>query len=119
VIEEQDGTLSGIAAVIDKDLAAEKLAEDIHADILLILTSVSQVALYYGTPQQRYLDAMTTREARRYMAEGHFAPGSMLPKIEAAARFVESRLGRKAIIAELSQATEALKGQAGTKITPN
>jgi carbamate kinase len=119
VIEEQDGTLSGIAAVIDKDLAAEKLAEDIHADILLILTSVSQVALYYGTPQQRYLDAMTTHEARRYMAEGHFAPGSMLPKIEAAARFVESRLGRKAIIAELSQATEALKGQAGTKITPN
>jgi carbamate kinase len=119
VIEESDGTLSGVAAVIDKDLAAEKLAEDIHADTLLILTSVSQVALHYGTPQQRALEAMTAHEARRYVAEGHFAPGSMLPKVEAAAKFVESKPGRKAIIAELAQATAAMRGQAGTRITLN
>jgi carbamate kinase len=116
VIEEEDGTLSGIAAVIDKDLAAEKLAEDIEADVLLILTSVPQVALHYGTPQERALDRMTVEEARRYLAEGHFAPGSMRPKIEAAIQFVESGPGRKTIIADLSQAVQALESKAGTSI---
>jgi len=119
VIEEEDGTLSGIAAVIDKDLAAEKLAEDIGADVLLILTSVSRVALNYGTPQERTMDRMTVEEARRYLAEGHFAPGSMRPKIEAAIQFVESGPGRKTIIAELSQAVQALEGTAGTCIAPS
>ena len=118
VIEKADGTLEGVAAVIDKDLAAEKLARDIHADTLLILTSVPQIALNYGTPKQRFLDAMTAAEARQYMSEGHFAPGSMLPKVEAAVRFVESGQGRVAIVAALSQAVRALAGQAGTRIVP-
>jgi len=117
VIEEEDGTLSGVAAVIDKDLAAEKLAEDIGADTLLILTSVPRVALHYGTAQQRDLTAVTVDEVRQYIREGHFAPGSMLPKVEAAALFAASAPGRRAIIAQLSEATPALAGQAGTVIT--
>jgi carbamate kinase len=116
VIEEEDGTLSGVAAVIDKDLAAVKLAEEIDADTLLILTSVRGVALHYRTPQERFLERMTAQEARQYMAEGHFAAGSMQPKIEAAVHFCESRPGRKTIVAELSQAVHALEGKAGTWI---
>jgi carbamate kinase len=116
VIEEQDGTLSGIAAVIDKDFAAEKLAQDIDADILLILTSVPGVALNYRTPQERWLETMTPQQARQYIKEGHFSGGSMLPKVEAAVRFVESKPGRQTIIAELTQATAALQGKAGTRI---
>jgi carbamate kinase len=117
VIEEADGTLSGIAAVIDKDLAAVKLAQEIGAETLLILTSVRGVAIHYRTPQERFLDRMTAEEARQYKAEGHFAPGSMQPKIEAAIQFVESRPGRRTIVAELSQAVQALEGKAGTWIT--
>jgi carbamate kinase len=117
VIEEEDGTLSGIAAVIDKDLAAEKLAEEIDAEVLLILTSVPGVALNYGTPQERWLESMTVSEARQYISEGHFSDGSMLPKVEAALRFVESKEGRQTIIAELTQATDALEGGAGTRVT--
>jgi carbamate kinase len=117
VIEVEDGTLSGVAAVIDKDLAAEKLAREIGADTLLMLTSVRGVALHYRTPQECFLERMTVAEARRYMDKGHFAPGSMRPKIEAAIQFVESGPGRKAIVAELSQAVAALEGQAGTWIT--
>jgi carbamate kinase len=117
VIEEADGTLSGVAAVIDKDLASEELAQQIGADTLLILTSVRGVALDYRTPRQRFVSRMTAREARQHMADGQFAPGSMLPKIEAAIRFVESKPGRKTIIAPLSDAVEALEGRAGTWIT--
>jgi carbamate kinase len=117
VIEEADGTLSGIAAVIDKDLAAEQLAQEIGADTLLILTSVRGVALDYRTPQQRFVSRMTAQEARKHMADGQFAPGSMRPKIEAAVRFVESRPGRKTVIAQLSEAVVALEGKAGTWIT--
>ena len=116
VIEEEDGTLSGITAVIDKDLVAVQLAREVGANTLLILTSVRGVALNYRTPQQRFLDRMTAQEARRYMSEGHFAPGSMRPKVEAAIQFVESGPGRKTIVAELSQAVEALQGRAGTWI---
>ena len=116
VIEEADGTLSGVAAVIDKDLATEKLAQEIGAETLLMLTSVRGVALHYRAPQERFLERMTTAEARHYMAEGHFSPGSMQPKIEAAIQFVESGPGRTAIIAELSQAVQALEGKAGTWI---
>jgi carbamate kinase len=117
VIEEADGTLSGVAAVIDKDLAAEELAQRIGADILLILTSVPRVALDYRSPQQRWVARMTARESQTHMADGQFAPGSMRPKIEAAIRFVESRPGRKTIIAQLSEAVAALQGEAGTWIT--
>jgi carbamate kinase len=117
VIEEADGTLSGIAAVIDKDLAAEELAQQTGADILLILTSVPAVALDYRTPQQRWVARMTAAEARAHVEAGQFAPGSMRPKVEAAIRFVESRPGRKTIIAQLSEAVVALEGEAGTWIT--
>jgi len=117
VIEEADGTLSGVAAVIDKDLAAEELAQQIGADILLILTSVPGVALDYRTPQQRFIARLTAQEARRHIADGQFAPGSMLPKIEAAIRFAESKPGRKTIIAQLSEAVLALEGTAGTWMT--
>jgi len=117
VIEEADGTLSGVTAVIDKDLASEQLAQAIGADTLLVLTSVRGVALNYRTPRERFLERMTVQEARQYMAEGHFAPGSMRPKIEAAIQFVESGPGRKTIVAELSQAVAALEGKAGTWIT--
>jgi len=117
VIEEADGTLSGIAAVSDKDLAAEELAQQIGADTLLILTSVPGVALDYHTPRQRFVSRMTAQEAQRYAAEGQFAPGSMQPKIEAAIHFVESKPGRKTVIAQLSDAVAALEGKAGTWIT--
>ena len=117
VIEVADGTLSGVAAVIDKDRAAELLAEQIAADTLLILTSVPAVALDFGKPRQRWVSRLTAQEARRHADEGQFAPGSMRPKIEAAIRFVESRPGRKTVIAQLSDAVPALEGNAGTWIT--
>jgi carbamate kinase len=98
VIEREDGSLSGIAAVIDKDLAAERLAEDINADILMILTEVEKVSINFRKPDQKDLSVMTAAEAEQYIKEGHFAPGSMLPKIQAAVMFVKSNPGRKAII---------------------
>ena len=84
VIKDENGNYIGTAAVIDKDLASERLAEDIDADALVILTAVEQVCINFGKPEQKSLATMTVEEARRYMAEGHFAPGSMLPKVEAA-----------------------------------
>ena len=116
VVRSTDGDLEGTAAVIDKDLASEKLAEDIDADALVILTAVEKVCLRYGTPEQKELDAITVAEAKQYMAEGHFAPGSMLPKIEAAVMFAESKAGRRAIITSLDKAVGALEGAAGTTI---
>ena len=114
VIRDEAGDLVGTAAVIDKDLASEKLAEDLDCDVLVILTAVEQVCINYGKPDQKALSALGIDDARKYMAEGHFAPGSMLPKIEAAVKFVESRKGRKAIITSLDKAVEALAGNAGT-----
>ncbi len=113
---EENNYLKGIAAVIDKDLASEKLAEDINADILIMLTAVERVAINFGTPEQKNLDIVTVDEMKQYSKEGHFAPGSMLPKVEAAIRFVESKLGRKAIITSLEKVNEALKGLSGTII---
>lgn len=117
VIEKEDGSLEGVAAVIDKDLAAERLAEDVGADILLILTEVEKVAINFKKPDQKDLDAMTVEEAEQYMKEGHFAPGSMLPKVQAAVKFAKSAPGKKAIITSLYKAVEALEGKAGTVIT--
>jgi carbamate kinase len=117
VIEKDDGSLSGIAAVIDKDLAAERLAEDINADILMILTEVEKVSINFRKPDQKDLSALTVAEALQYMEEGHFAPGSMLPKIQAAVMFAKSNPGKKAIITSLYKAVEALEGRAGTVIT--
>ena len=116
VIKDENGNYIGTAAVIDKDLASERLAEDIDADALVILTAVEQVCINFGKPEQKSLATMTVEEARRYMVEGHFAPGSMLPKVEAAVKFVESKPGRKAIITSLDKAVEALEGKAGTTV---
>ena len=117
VIEREDGVYEGVAAVIDKDLAAEKLAEDVGADILMILTEVEKVAINFGKPEQKDLDHMTVGEAATYIAEGHFAPGSMLPKVQAATKFVRTHPGKKAIITSLDNAVKALEGGAGTVVT--
>ncbi|MCI9588895.1 MAG: carbamate kinase [Oscillospiraceae bacterium] len=116
VIRKENGDLEGTAAVIDKDLASEKLAEDLNADALVILTAVEKVSINYNKPDQKDLSTLTVAEAKQYMAEGHFAPGSMLPKIEAAVKFVESKPGRRSIITSLDKAVEALEGKAGTTI---
>ncbi len=116
VIKNEQGMLEGTAAVIDKDLASEKLAEDLDADALVILTAVEKVSINFKKPDQKDLDVLSTGEARQYMAEGHFAPGSMLPKIEAAVKFVESKPGRVSIVTSLDKAVEALEGRAGTTI---
>ncbi|MBV1758039.1 MAG: hypothetical protein KMY55_09380 [Dethiosulfatibacter sp.] len=116
VIEDGQGGYSGVAAVIDKDLAAERLAEAINADILLILTEVEKVAINFNKPDQKNLSEISCDEAKKYMAEGHFAPGSMLPKVKAAVMFAESKPGRKSIITSLYSANEALKGESGTLI---
>lgn len=116
VIRKEDGSLEGVAAVIDKDLASEKLAEDVDAEVLLILTAVEQVCLNYGKPDEKRLSDISLKEANEYIKQGHFAPGSMLPKIQAACKFAESKAGRRAIITSLDKAVEALKGAAGTTI---
>ena len=116
VIKNEDGSLEGVAAVIDKDLASEKLGEDIDADILLILTAVEKAYINYGKENQQALDCITSEQARKYMSEGHFAPGSMLPKMDAACRFAESKKGRCAIITSLDKAVEAINGKTGTCI---
>ncbi|WP_313347179.1 carbamate kinase, partial [Sedimentibacter sp.] len=110
VIENEDGSVEGIAAVIDKDLAAEKLAEDINADILMILTEVEKVSINFKKPNQQDLSVMTVKEAEKYMEEGHFAPGSMLPKVMAAVKFVKSHPERKAVITSLYKSMDALNG---------
>lgn len=117
VIKDENGNYVGTAAVIDKDLASERLAEDINADALVILTAVETVCINFGKPDQKALSDISTEEARKYIAEGHFAPGSMLPKVEAAIKFVESKPGRKAIITSLDKAVEALEGKSGTTIS--
>ena len=116
VIEKEDGSLEGVAAVIDKDLAAERLAEDIGADILMILTEVEKVSINYKKPDQKDLSTLTVAEAEQYIKEGHFAPGSMLPKVQAAMMFAKANPGKKAIITSLYKAVEALEGKAGTII---
>lgn len=116
VVRNEKGELEGTAAVIDKDLASERLAEDTDADALVILTAVEKVSINYKKPDQKDLDVLSAADARRYIEEGHFAPGSMLPKIEAALKFVESKPGRRAIITLLDKAVEALEGKAGTTL---
>lgn len=117
VIENDDGSLSGIAAVIDKDLAASRLANDIEADILMILTEVEKVSLNFNKPDQHDLDQISVEEAEKYIKEGHFAPGSMLPKMQAAVMFVKENPGKKAIITSLFKSLEALSGKTGTVIS--
>jgi len=111
-----DGALRGVEAVIDKDLAGQRLAADIGADVFAIFTDVDRVALAYGTPEQTFLDRMTLEEAKGHMAAGHFPPGSMGPKVEAVIRFLDGG-GRRALIASIRDAAEALAGRAGTTVT--
>ena len=117
VVENPDGTLEGVAAVIDKDHAAELLAEQVEADILMILTEVEKAAVNWGRPDQKNLDSMSLKEAAQYVEEGQFAPGSMLPKVEACMKFVRQNPQKKAIITSLDKALEALEGKTGTVIT--
>ena len=109
--------LKGAAAVIDKDFASEKLAEQLDADTLIILTAVEKVAVNFGKPDEKWLDSLTPDEARKYIGEGHFAPGSMLPKVEAAVKFAESRPGRRALITLLEKAGTGVAGETGTTIS--
>ena len=113
VIETENG-LQGVAAVIDKDFAAEKLAEEINADMLVILTEVEKVSINFGKENQEDLSSLTVAEAEGYIKEGHFAPGSMLPKVMAAMKFVKNSPGKKAIITSLNKVLPALDGKTGT-----
>ena len=113
----KDDKLVGLEAVIDKDFAAAKLAEIIDADILLILTAVDTIKINYGQHDEQSISQMTLDQARQYIAEGQFAPGSMLPKVEASIKFVSTGGGRQAIITTPEGALDAINGLTGTKIT--
>ena len=117
VIETETGDITGVEAVIDKDFGSSLLATMIGADLFVISTAVEQVALNFNTPQARLVDRMTLAEARQYTAEGHFAKGSMLPKINAIVQFLEKG-GRQAIITNPENIGRALRGETGTLILP-
>lgn len=109
--------LKGASAVIDKDFASCLLAKELDADFLIILTAVEKVAINYGKPDVKWLSNINVEEANKYIAEGHFAPGSMLPKVEAAVEFANSKDGRKALITLLEKAKDGILGNTGTLIT--
>ena len=113
---ERNGTLEGVAAVIDKDHAAARLGEEMGADVLMILTEVPAVSINWGRPDQTELGNVTAGILEQYARQGHFAPGSMLPKVEAAIGFVRSAPGRRAIITSLDRGADALAGHCGTQI---
>ena len=117
VVRDAEGYLQGVAAVIDKDWASCLLAKNLGAEMFLISTAVDKVALDYGKPEQRELDEITLAEARRYTADGHFAPGSMKPKIEAAIDFLEHG-GKRVIITQPHLLEHAMRGETGTHIVP-
>ena len=116
VFKTEGHHLKGAAAVIDKDFASEVLAEQLDADYLIILTAVEKAAINFGKPEQKWLDNISVAEAAQYCAEGHFAPGSMLPKVQAAMRFAESKPGRRALITLLEKARDGIDGKTGTVI---
>ena len=109
-------TTAAGAAVIDKDFASAKHAELLDADMLVILTAVEKVAINFGKPDQKGLDTLTPDEARKYIDEKQFAPGSMLPKVQAAMSFAESKPGRVALITLLEKAAEGIEGKTGTRV---
>ena len=117
VVKNGDGDYTGVAAVIDKDFASEKLAELVDAEYLFILTAVDRVCINYNKPDQKELTEITVEEAEKLAAEGHFAPGSMLPKVVACKTFASSKEGRKAVIVSLENASKAFTGESGTVIT--
>lgn len=115
-VVSEEGKLSGVNAVIDKDNVSSLLASQIDADYLVILTAVEKVAVNFGKENQEWLSELSTKEAREYIAQGQFAKGSMLPKIEAALRFAESGEGRKTLITLLDKAADGIAGKTGTVI---
>jgi len=117
VKRDENGQYQGLEAVIDKDLAGERLAEVVKADVLLILTDVEKAKLNFGKPGEKEVGAITISEAKKYLADGHFLAGSMGPKVRACIRFLEWG-GKQAIITSLDKAVEALEGRTGTRITP-
>lgn len=112
----EDGEYKAVEAIIDKDLVSSILAWKIHADILVILTAVEKVYINFNKSDQKAIDSMTTKEARAYIDQGQFAPGSMLPKVEACIKFVEAHPMGKAVITSLGHAAEGLRGETGTLI---
>jgi len=117
VIETPEGNLVGVEAVIDKDFGAAILASMLKADLFLISTAVEKVAINFNKPNQQWLDQMTAAEARRYIAEGHFAKGSMLPKIQAILKYLDNG-GKRALITDPAHIKDALNGKTGTWILP-
>ena len=115
VVRDADGNLTGVAAVIDKDLASSLLATELGAELFIISTAVEKVALDWGKPEQRWIDRMTLSEARAHLADGQFAPGSMGPKIQAVIGYLE-RGGTEAIITDPDNVERALAGETGTHI---
>ena len=115
-VAEQDGRWVGVEAVVDKDKSSALIAEQIEADMLFLLTAVDQVALNFGTPEQVNLGSVSVEDMQRYTEEGHFAPGSMLPKIQAALSFASSGEGKVVLITSLEKALEGIEGKAGTRI---
>ncbi|MCL2399460.1 MAG: carbamate kinase [Defluviitaleaceae bacterium] len=116
VAQAEGHCLKGMPAVVDKDFASAKLAEILDADMLVILTGVEKVFINYRKPNSEQLSTLTPDEAEKYIAEGHFAKGSMLPKVEAAVQFAQSKPGRKALITLLSKAKDGIAGKTGTLI---
>ena len=115
-VVRKDGKLYGTPAVIDKDFGSELLAELLDADVLVILTAVEQVAINFNKPDQKGLDDLTPAQARVYMDENQFAKGSMLPKVQAAVKFAESKAGRTALITLLEKAKDGIEGKTGTRV---
>ena len=112
----QGNHLKGVGAVIDKDFASCLLAQQLNADFLIILTAVEKVALRFGTPEETWLNDISVEEAKQYMEEGHFAPGSMLPKFEAGIDFIENGDGRRTIITDIPHAKDGYFEKTGTII---
>ena len=115
-VVDEDGRLTGVNAVVDKDNVSCLLADRLDADQLIILTAVEYAALNFRKENQVWLKDITVEQARQYVKEGHFAPGSMLPKVEASIRFAESKPGRRSLITLLDKATDGLAGKTGTSI---
>jgi carbamate kinase len=117
VIRDDEGNLQGADAVIDKDNASSLLARQLTADLFIISTAVEKVCINFGKPNEQAVDKMTVAEAKQYIEEGHFAPGSMLPKIQAMMAFIEAT-GKEGLITDPAHLVEALEGKTGTMMVP-
>lgn len=115
-VVEEGNALNGVGAVIDKDFASSLLAKEINADLLIILTAVEKVAINFNSPDVKWLDSMTTSEAEQLIQDGHFAKGSMLPKVQAAVNFASSGQGRATLITLLEKAKDGINGKTGTLV---